>query len=97
MFFILNPIGYTIGLLIGFVLRPVIWLVRQLLRLSVLILKGLLSLLLQALLFGAIFIIGFSKRLYSWMVQRFPVVNDALPSVVLAFILLTMTTIIMTH
>ena len=34
MFFILNPIGYTIGLLIGLVLRPIIWLVRQVFRLA---------------------------------------------------------------
>lgn len=97
MFFILNPIGYTIGLLIGLVLRPIIWLVRQVFRLAGMILMQLISLLIQGFLFGAIFIIGISKAFYRCIVQRFPVVDVALPSVVLGSILVTLFTIIIMH
>lgn len=97
MFFILNPIGYTIGLLIGLVLRPIIWLVRQVFRLAGMILMQLISLLIQGFLFGAIFIIGISNAFYRCIVQRFPVVDEVLPSVVLGSILVTLFTIIITH
>ena len=97
MFFILNPIGYTIGLLIGLVLRPIIWLVRQLFRLAGMILMQLISLLIHGFLFGVIFIIGISKAFYRRVVQQFPVVDEVLPSVVLGLILVTLFTIIITH
>lgn len=97
MFFILNPIGYTIGLLIGLVLRPIVWLVRQVFRLAGMILMQLISLLIQGFLFGVIFIIGISKVFYRRLVQQFPVVDEVLPSVVLGSILVTLFTIIIMH
>lgn len=97
MFFILNPIGYTIGLLIGLVLRPIIWLVRQLFRLAGMILMQLISLLIQGFLFSVIFIIGISKAFYRRVVQQFPVVDEVLPSVILGSILVTLFTIIIMH
>ena len=95
--FHLKPYRVHNRLIDWLVLRPIIWLVRQVFRLAGMILMQLISLLIQSFLFGAIFIIGISKAFYRCIVQRFPVVDVALPSVLLGSILVTLFTIIIMH
>lgn len=97
MFFILNPIGYTIGLLIGILLFPFIWAARLLLRFIGFILKRALSLLFQGLLFVAIFAIAVGDNFYRNLVIKYPIVDEALPSVVLGSIMLSLLVVIAMH
>ncbi|MFH7316266.1 hypothetical protein ACHWP0_07725 [Weissella cibaria] len=97
MFFILNPIGYTVGLLIGILLRPLIWVARLLLRFIGFIVKRTISLLFQALLFVAIFAIAVSQNFYRNLANKYPIVDEALPSVVLGSVLFTLFAVIVMH
>jgi len=88
MFFILSPINYIVGLIIGLCLRPIFWLVSYLWHVTISIVKHLLGLILQLMLILVILMIQSIKDGYHYLVKRHPHLQSTLPLVMLITIIL---------
>lgn len=91
MFLLFSPLAYLSGILIGFVLRPFVWVFRILLHLIFWILKRLVSTIVDLVLLVVILVIGLSQDMYKRLNTKYPTVDQTMPAAVLILILSTLT------
>ena len=97
MFMLINPPWYLVGVIIGWILRPIFWIIAVVCHIAWLIIKRIVSVLFDGFLIGTILVLGLIGDMYRRLMMRYPHVDNAMPTIVLFTILAVVMTMIVTR
>jgi hypothetical protein len=97
MFIIINPLWYLVGVIIGWILWPIVWIVAFIVHIAWTIIKHILGVLFDGFLYGIVLAAQLIRDAYRRLLTRYPRVDNAIPTIVLFTVLAIILTAIFTR